>query len=330
MSCLDDILCGKRIIIGVKDYADCAMPESGLFFNDLPGITLKSAAQVADEHFQTGAELLRSKQKLAAKLVFKEFSEKMSAMFDFNNIIELREVTRFSSYETLPAANLERGITVSRWRSEIARTFIEEIFVKADDSGVATIKIIDGQVTKEFTADLIAGQIYTIRADYQAESESVKIVFNQQTFRPFTCEIAPAGNIGGCGSCGSRNSQARRGLLINGWNGMQEQNRCFGVGVRAHVKCDENKIICSLLPRMHFLIWYRSGMEYLKHELASERMSPIAMFGAEKAEKTFEALTLDYHKTYAQFVKASANFLRTTKGECFNCNPSISYVESAP
>ena len=65
MECLNAILCGDYSLVGIRDFVNCAHPETILYVNDIPGITLKNASAIANDEQRTGYNLLNDKIKLA-------------------------------------------------------------------------------------------------------------------------------------------------------------------------------------------------------------------------------------------------------------------------
>ena len=304
---------------------NCPEPESSLFLNDLPGISLKVAANVATPAQQTGAQLMRQAIDVSTRRVFNEFAGRMGGLFDFNAVVETRKINDFSETHILPAANADSGAVFKRWRSEIARLYVEEIYVKADSSGVATVKIIDGPTTKEYTVDLVANQVVTVPVRYTASAETIKITMNRATFGVYTCN-SQIPQVQDCGLCGGARGHS---IYATGWDGTREVTTCFGVGALVSVRCVEEIIICSLLPRMHFLLWYAAGAEFMRYRMSTPRLNDIALFSAEQA-KDLEAEYRDNYETeWKNFIRSSHNYMRQLKGECFNCSGNV-YTQATP
>lgn len=323
MSCLDDILNGDRVIIGIRDYTECATPESKLYINDLPGFSLKKAANVTPESWSSGVEFLNQSIKLATQHVFDEFAHELTPYFEFGNIVETREVITYNNI-VIPKSNVDRGLIVKRWRSEGARLFVESVFIKVSQAGSTLITIIDGSATFTKNVDLEVG-INDINIGYKAESEQIKIVFNQTDFD--TYDGAWTKGMGsGCRSC---SSGSRKGIYITGWDGSNESSLTYGVGARVHMQCYEDNILCSLIPKMYFLLWYKAGILVLQEQINSSRINHIVTFGQEQAKQMLDSLTVEYDLKYKQLVRSAYEFLRNTKGECIKCN-DIRYVQSHP
>lgn len=321
MSCLNDIVTGSRIIIGVKDYVTCENPESRMYINDLPGMSLKAASQIVPEQYENTAAFLRRCTTMAVQHVFDEFAAELNGYFNFANIIETREVKVYNTALNA-VSDTERGIIVKRWRSEAARLFVENVYIKVAQAGNVTIKIIDGLTTTEYTATLVAGE-NTVRVDHKAESEQIKIVFNQSEFQTYDCTFNKSA---GCNTCSGGKG---KGIFITGWDGSGEVSNCYGVGVRVHAQCYEENILCSLLPKMYFLILYKSGILVLKERISTDRINHVAVFGKEKAEALLIEYEEEYKKKYQTLVKSAYEFLKNTKGECIKCN-GLRYVQATP
>lgn len=315
MNCLQDILCDRYALVGVKDFITCPHPESVLFVNDMPGITLKSAAAIVNDEQRTAVNLLNDKIKLATKKVFNKFSGLVAGNFDFNAIIEAREISDFST-TTIAPANIERGLTLTRWNSEMAKIYIEEVYIRVVETGIIYLKVYDGDVTKNYSASLLANTTNVVKIRYKCNSQSVKVVFNQENFTTYGCEL---NETSGCAPCGTYR-HVKHQLDVKGWDGTNERYGCYGVGILANVQCYEEAVICQVLPRMAFMMWYQSCIEILDEKINSERINAVTLFTKDQAIKKIEELKKELAIEEKQFSASITNFLKTTRGECFSCN----------
>lgn len=315
MNCIDDILCGNRTIIGIKDFAECAKPESNLFINDLPGITLRSAAKITSEELQTGSALLKHSINMAIKHVYDEFSQQLQPYFNTNSIVEARQIDTFGN-EIIPMAAIERGLVIKRWRSELANIYVHEVYIKAKQSGNITLNIYDGCDITTKTIAVVADCITKARIDYKAKEEEIKILFDQSAFDVYGCSLINNLGYNDC-RCGS---WANKGLFVTGWNGSAEQAKCFGVGVYASVKCDFENIFCALLDQLYFVLWYKAGIVFLNELLYSDRVNAVTMFTKERAKELIENFDQQYKSKYNQAILNAKTFINSTKGECIACN----------
>lgn len=328
MNCLQDILCGKRTIIGIRDYTICAEPESRLFLNDLPGISLKIASKVANEEVVTGSALMKKCIANATKKVFDDFDSKISPYFDFNAIVETREINDFRDAEILPFANASRGLVLKRWRSELAKHYVEEIYIKVNTTLVTDVYIYDGEtiaLTLE-NVSLVAGVMKTIRVDRVFEQEVVKILMDNSNVEVYSTSVRNHNwHYQGCGACEGHN----QGLVIKGWNGSEEDSEMYGIGVKSSVRCYNETALCSILPKLYFPIWYQSGAEFMKELLYSDRLNPTTTLTKVRGGELLTEYEDEYKKGYAKTVKSIQAYLRSMKGECITCNTN-SYAQVHP
>lgn len=316
MECLNKILCGEYSLVGIRDFVNCAHPETILFVNDIPGITLKSASAIANDEQRSGFNLMNEKIKLATRMVFNKFSGMVSNQFDFNSIIETREILNFNTTQK-SAADLDRGLVIRRWRSEVARIYVEKLYIRVVESGITNVTIKDGDLEKVYQVSLLGGGVINeVDIRYKAKSEHIYITFKQTDFTTYGCKL---NETTGCSSCGS-SRHSKHNLEVMGWDGSKEVYDCFGMGVLANVQCYEEAILCQVLPRMAFMIWYQSGIEILKEHVASGRVNAVVTFSKDQARETLVDLQNDLKEEEKQFAKNITNFLKTTKGECFTCN----------
>jgi hypothetical protein len=329
MGCLDDITCGKRVIIGIRDHNDCAIPESGLYLQDfVPGLTLRKAAQVASAEYESGRDLLQRKCALGARLVFNDFKQYVSNFFDFNAVVETQDVRRFTD-NVLPASTTPQGLVLKRWRSEIGRIFIETVYIRAVNGGLATIQIKDGSSIKQYQAHIEADTVNEVMINHWCDAESVRLTFSGINTQVYTRDLpGTLTGFGGCTGCGQSRSVGR-GLYVTGWDGTKERPQMYGVGVRASVRCSEELLLCPLIPRMYYLMGQRSGMEFLKEIPNSNRPTPVVIFDAGRAEALLENLQKEYYSEYNRFTKTILRHIQTMKADCLTCNTDR-YVQQTP
>lgn len=326
-SCVDKILCGERTIIGIRNFVTCDNPESRLWINDYPGLSFKDASRVANDEMQTGNEVLKKSIEQGIKHTYDDFMDFLGTKFKFNVIAETRELNNFSS-EITPKANLERGLSLRRWRSEMAKIFVEEVYIKSSESSTVDVLLIDGdEIHKIENVVIEPNKTITVRFAILCKSENVKVLFNQKDNDVYKCNFT---SINGwhyakrC--CGQSNNN---GFVVTGWDGNKETDNCFGMGVLAYVKCYEDDVFCALIPRLYMAFYYRSVVEYLKYRIYTNRVNNLTTFGVEQAKEMLGEAEALYQDKYGRVINNSDTFFRSLKGDCLTCN-TMSYVQSTP
>lgn len=326
MNCLEKILCDERVIIGVRNFDGCTKPESSLFINDYPGVDLKTASKITGDELLTGNKALQECTKLAIKYVNSDLQDFINQRFRFQNIVETRQTDVNFTSEIIPAANLDRGRTLTRWRSELAKIFVEEVYIKPDANIVVDVFIEDGIILKKYeNVALVAGKVNVVPIRYIAQAEKIKIYFNQAGAGFYNCNSPYFKQS--CHVCGSKSGNSD--FLMRGWNGTVEDGKCYGMGVLASVRCYYEDIFCRLLPNLYFPLYYRSVIEFMNMRIHTQRVNNIAMFGVDKAKELKEEVEELYLAKLARVTDNSHALLASIKGDCIICN-SMTYVESTP
>lgn len=326
MPCIQKILCGDRTIIGIRNFIECSKPESSLFINDYPGVSLKIAADVAKDETVSGKNLLKECINNAIKYVHSDLMDYVNTKFKFVNIVETRQTNENFTDDTSAAANLERGIILKRWRSELAKIHIQEIYVKPTTDCVVDILVYDGpHLTKYEDVTLKGGEINTVVLDFVAWGEQVKVLFNQKDTAVFNCNSQ--GHRISCNVCSSRTNNSE--FIIRGWNGSKEDANCWGIQVLAFVRCFDEDIFCALLKNLYFPIYYRSVIELMNFRIHTTRVNNMATFGEDKAREIKEEVEELYKEKMKRVIDNSSAFFQSIKGDCLICN-SMQYVQSTP
>lgn len=314
MKCIQDIECGKFTLVGVKDFVDCPHPSNILYINRLPGIELKTASAIVNDEYRSGISYLKDCIKLAHTQVFHRFSGMVSDKFTFDSYIDSVTVDRFATTEAYSPEVKERGLSLTIGRFKVAKLFIDEVYIRVKESGIAYVTIKDGDTTKVFETSLLANKTMSVPIAYKCESDNVLITFDQTNFSAYKGTVS---NSEGCSSCGKHTTQPD--ILVKGWDGIEETNDLFGMGVLANLQCDEEALICQLLPRMNFMVWYQSGINFMEEFLASGRVNAVVSFGKERAAAILEDLELKLAKEEKEFSDNISQFIKKTAGECFTC-----------
>lgn len=334
MSCLDDIKCGNRTIIGIRDFDECPNPESGYFINDLPQISFKAASKIANSDIITARELLKNCIRLGTMFVFDEFTQE-NAFIKWIDDVAVIAQPQFTTTKQAPAA-AEKGILLRRYRSEIGQLFISSVVVKAANSGTTKIKIKEGYTsngtfftskTTEFEIDLVADQEVEKVVNYRAKTEEILVVIDNTSFSMYDCPVNSVGNgRASCVSCSGKSMD----VYVAGWNGTTTDNSCHGIKVMGTVRCFEDNLLCSLIGKMGTLFLYRAGIVFLDELINTDRVNFFATFGKDQAKLNRDELWNLYRKTYNNFARKSEGFINSLKADCVKCSSNIRYAQVTP
>jgi hypothetical protein len=330
MACIKSITDGTRVLIGIKGVPGWDTPASNLFINDIEGMSLKYAASVVNSEVESGTQLLKDKIALATRLVFEEFKQYMFDDFAINSVVKIERagqwLTNFG-WNTMYAG--DRGLYIRRNNSRIAKIFIKQILIKVNTSGPATVQIYDGSTVTPFTITLVAGTEYKLECNYKADAEEVFIKMDNTTIQTAAGVIKAFNSTLGCHSCGPVTDINSKDLYFAGWNGTGTDEKLFGINADVELLCDEEELICCVLERLYFPIWYRAGIEVYKESLASGRLNAVKLFGTEQAKTILARLEAEYPTKFYSVMKSIVSYLSQFTDLCLKCR-GAAYVQSHP
>lgn len=297
--------------IGVKCLTQ--NPKSGFWINDLEGLNLKYAADIADSDHVSGLQFLKSKIDFATEIVLAEIASYALPFFRMNSIIDEMKIGDFSgSY--LPVAPLNRGLDVRVRSSRLLRIRVNQIKIRIQETNFShSLEIQDGlnSFSWPFTTD--GNGEAEIFPNFLSSSDRIQILMNDTAIHVDNSSIKT-----GCG-CSSKSSPY---LTVTGWNGSSGANSSYGISAQLNAECSFDEIGCILAPRLSFPILYRSGMEIVKEAITSDRLNSITLLDGEKADFLLETFTKEYEKHFKILIESIPQFMRRVDDCCVICNQS--------
>lgn len=325
MSCLDNILQGKEYIIGLRGYPTLtalSSPISGLYINDIRGITLKTAAAINNEEHASGLELIKLILTNSARLVIDDFNTQVQPDFAVNSAVYSESFGKFSTlYRN--AANTNRGMQLTKREAKLTRIYISDIEVKINTTGNFDIVIDDNGTLFKTAISTIAGQVLSVPINRLCEADVVKIYLD-------TKGVAVAYNNNGlmskCFSCGAN---SYKHISAVGLDGALTNNEFYGIKVNVTLQCCEDLLICNILNRMYFLFWLRTGVEFYNEITSSKRLNPICNMAKEGALDVRDELMREYNKKFKTFQQSIKQYLGSIKDICIDCR-GVKFYNSIP
>lgn len=310
-TCLNDF-------IGVKCLT--LNPKSGLWINDLEGINLRYAADIADSDSISGLNLLNDKIKFATSLVISELSGYALPFFRMNSIVDELKIGEFQSTTLAPAA-ADRGVKFEINDSRLLRIRIKTVKFKAVEVLTAgNLKIEDGQnmTVYPFTTD--ANGEAEIFCDYLSKTSKIYVTVDDTGFTTNNTLIKQACN------CYYTRSEFIQGW---GWNGSGTSSSSYGLQIESMAECDNNEFACVLSHKLALPILYRSGIEIVKEGITSDRLNSVTLLDSEKGEFLIEEFTKRYNEQMKILIASLPELMKRIDDICIVCNQSR-YVYGMP
>lgn len=301
-------------LVGIRgDCEQAAEPHSGLYLNDLEGVSLPASALTANAEDATGLRLMRRKLELATRAVADDLRAALEKHGWFRWRAELASVhagTFGAGY--LPASTAARGIRlIRRTTGRLSRILVQSIeLLSENDAAGVTLTIQDGAQTLTRTVDLLAGVPQLVETMYAAASESVFVLISHPTARFNDSRIAGGGGCG-CGQAASR-------LSARGWNGLYGTTQTWGLRVQAALTCDDWELLCLLRHRLGPLVRDRAAAELLSERLYSERMNALTA-DPDRARALRDERRAAYETQLADLTRQLPDLLRGLDPDCITC-----------
>ncbi len=312
MDCLNNI-------VGVK-CSGGPSPLSGLYVEDLEGINLKTASDIADVRYHSGLDLILKKLSFAQKEVVTDIQAAFLPYFRINTLIEEFKIGQFKTSFAIASPN-ERGAKFKTRNSRLMRIRIKTIEVQIQEPDTtSTILIKDGETTTpiEFTSDAMGNA--TIQANYLSKTNEVFVVIEDINVTPKQTQLKP-----GC-NCYNKTSEF---LIGWGWNNGATSTSTFGLVIQAVAECDNEELVCLMSSKIGFLILYKTGIQIVKEWIVSDRLNPVTIIDDGTEEFLLDEFERKYKQHKKTFVESVPRFMSTIDEVCVVCNQS-KYYESTP
>lgn len=272
--------------ITVKQACNPIAPKSGLYIENLPGISVLSASRIAGAKHQNGVDLITDKVISAIQFLESEVQERLMYLgYEMPSVPTVREFCGMEKTQVIAPAPLQRGIVVQRNRSTspFSLTYIENIYVRTNTTKTETVEIQDklGNVLQSYTAQLLANEVTTIDADFSSNEVEIRIVMDNTN-----CSVYKATcNNGTC--CNWQASKKKWNFFnVLGFDGLRCDTKSYGIGMKGGIRCDITELMCYLLPFIKYAVLYKAGSMILQELLASDRLNTIITANKEWATET--------------------------------------------
>lgn len=305
--------------IGIKCLSQSA-PKSGLYIDDLQGINLRFAADVADSGYISGAAMVENKINIATQIVMDEIARFAMPYFRMNSLIDEILAGEYQNGITT-AAPLMRGVRITTRESRLIRIRVQSVEIRIQETNfTGTIEIVDGPNSGTFPFTTDSNGRAQIFPNYLSSTAEIYVLSDNTNINPQKTKIK-----GSC-NCSSKKSQF---MIANGWTGSTTSSDSFGLVVQAVAECDQNQIACMLSQKLRFPIWYRAGIEIVTEALTTDRLNSVTLLDKEKCQFLLDLFGQEYDKTMKSAMEQLPDFFSRLDDICVVCNQSR-YVQGNP
>lgn len=298
--------------------SDETASKSGLYIEDLEGISLKTAAMSAGSFHQNAADLVKNKHKTA----FEQYKAMLlNVMSKSGYGLGLRgkaeEFCSIRKTDTNTPAPIQRGLRVSRIRNVTPHScfFVETVYIRTVTSGPALLTISDrfGIVLHTQTVTLIPNAGQAVAVNKEIFADIFYITLDNTNIVTYKSDCLQSG------CCNSCNQLACEDVQVSGWDGYNRVNNGFGLAVRGAIRCSFDLLACSLLDGLKMPFLWLLGAEVLKESASSERTNYFTIHGKEWALEKIEEWTAKAEKQIINTLFPMLELLNREDPYCVQC-----------
>lgn len=321
MSCLIDY-------IGFK-WCGATAPESGLYINELPGISLKSIDQIANEEQNNFLTVWQTVQKRAQRLLASDVSAAFSKRYRLNSHVE--------GYNGLvmPETTINQTAAATEWRglllalptisSPLHMLVLKQLSVYLKAAVTTTFKLLDvttGSANElfSFTCNgLVGWNNIPVQTDL-AGVQRLLLVYDatsvESVFTPLPAMTLQQMQVNVQGVV----TDDAFSVTTPGINS-------YGVQVTFNLTCNYLPLLCSNKTPWSNPLLYLLGAELMNERLHSDRLNRYTTLDLAKARELRE----EFDARYRQELLTAIDAIALTAGDgCVGCNALLQSVEVLP
>ena len=300
-------------------------PESGLYVNDLPGISLKAIVSLTNEEEKTYLELWDMIERRAQSRFSLDVREHMQKSYKIKSMTQGVNTLGYSSGTGTIPVNAWYGTTIEYDTmdtgyvpSPLMYIHVQEVNFYSEVLGTYSIDFYDidsKQVIYNVLANIDTG-LNTIQVNHTFTNVARLFVgINLDAVNNYTSIKAPSIEIGCCGAM-------VRGAWFDG--SFHFTQELYGVSPVFTVGCSWDGLICQNKNIFSRAFWYLTGIEVLTEILYSTKLNQFTTVNLQKAND----LRAEYQVEYMKALDQICSGMTLDCDCCLECSGSVQLRET--
>lgn len=326
MDCHKNFICARTTCAGV----DTVKPTSGLYIDDLPGLSTQALTGIEPGKYQSAATMLEEKVRVACDKVFDLARAVVEPYLREHVSVEAGEIGQYDDPVTYAAGSAaERGVRVKLDGGILMRMLIPRVWIQAeDDVDDLEVKVYDGSVLTRHKVDLVAGVRLALDLHLLAEARTVEVIVADNRFKPATGDTDSTTYFSTCVTCGGRSTYEH--LAGTGMLDGDEVTALQGIAVQVIASCNLEAAVCMLLKRLKWVVLYQLGIECLEEWLATQRFNFLGIHGKKWAQDTLPRWQREVADRIDAEKYSLTNLLKKLTPECMTCGSGVTAGYARP
>lgn len=307
------------------------VPKSGLYVEDLPGISLAAMAATEPGKYLTAQTFIDEKMRVAGEILLDKLRAHLSQYVQETKPRESGTIGTFDE-TTLAGAATKRGVRVRVDGGALTTPLIPRVWLKCvNDVEDLVLKVSDGLTTQEHNISVQGGGVENeVWLNYEGRAKTVDVWVEDARFLPYGGSSAGTKFFSSCGTC-SHSHTAYRYIAGGGLSGDTEGTTLFGIRAEVVVMCSLEPIACILFKRFRFVMLYQFGCLVLEEWIASPRTNYFTLHSKEWAVAQLEKWeTVDLKDHMKMPLKTLAAYVSQLDPHCLECGTGTTYAHVHP
>jgi hypothetical protein len=333
MNCFDNL-------IGIHRSCNETEPSSGLWIQDLEGITLSVANAATDNETISGISLIEEKITFAQNAIAATLRNQLASKVRVNSILQNDTVGYYK--DNLRSVSAEagklKGIIVRVDKYPYLEFFLSRVFLKLASSVTTNVYVYD--LLSDTLLDTIS--ITTVAKTATPVLVNKSYLTNRQRLHLFICFDSSVANTyetnmtsAGCSNCYGQNYSNNYISFSGGSIGSADQkidsnissiSGTNGMSIEYSLNCSVERFICSMGNQLAWPLLHKVGAEIMKELLASRRLNSIVNID----QAMNKALLEKFEAEYIASMSAILDNMKLPNDICFKCNQPVRKVVAIP
>lgn len=332
MDCLDNL-------IGISNICDETVPSSGMYVQDLRGVTLKLADATIGSDMYSGVELIRQKITFAQNSMLSQLGNLLKEKFQKNSIIQNDAIGFYSRDQR--AVALEAG-KLKGIRAVVSQYPYTEFFISS-----ITLLLNASITTNIYVYDLMTNKLLDTFPITTVADEPTEILVNKSYFSKkqrlslFVCidssvagtyesTLTPSSCVGCSDSWSNRYVQFTQSYILSASNKTDANIRgnrgTNGLSFNYSLNCSSEQWICNIANQLAYPLLHKVGAEIMAECINSKRLNSIVSIYKDDHKTLLE----HFENEYISSMSALLQNMKLPNDICFQCNSRVKKVVSIP
>ncbi|HRH83571.1 MAG TPA: hypothetical protein PK210_04975 [Bacteroidia bacterium] len=292
--------CIELPFIGLRNGCDDSS-FSGLYINDLEGISLRLASESANGEIRKGEDLIRIKERMAIIETIRDFKLLVQNEIQLKDVIAKDSITgNWGDYETVGRV----GFHIKRCADGLHRIEVQKFCVFPEDSLKAVVNINEDGQLRQIEVELEGGKENCIKLNIKSKAQEIYVYVNLCTTRckkitECTCNC-------GCNCCFDMT-----GIHMPDVEWIEGQ---YYVKTDVLCRCDFESLVCTYRDELALAVLYKVGIKLLNEVVFTQNYSGlIANSKADAAEllKIWEGVPAESTSALQQIIDPRSEYSKS-------------------